>query len=117
MAGLDPNKTADFCHLNMSSRHIKSAPAGTVDGTEAVNKQQEGSSTREPVTVDKMVELFESLKDHPQDQNETATVVHVVTVEVDDDDDELEEHQNNKDMPSSGGYLQQNVQRQIPQET
>ncbi|XP_006346093.1 uncharacterized protein [Solanum tuberosum] len=94
--------------------------AGTEDRTEAIKQQQQpqqGSTSSEPVHVDRIVELFESLKEHPHDQNETATIVHVVTVEVDDDDDELEENQHNKDMATSGDYLQQNVPRQIPQET
>ncbi|XP_049342716.1 oleosin 16.4 kDa [Solanum verrucosum] len=95
--------------------------AGTEDRTEAIKQQQpqQGSTSSEPVHVDKIVELFESLKEHPHDQNETATIVHVVTVEVDDDDndDELEENQHNKDMATSADYLQQNVPRQIPQET
>ena len=67
--------------------------------------------------VVQIVELFESLKEHPQYQNETTTIVHIVTVEFDDDDDELEENQHNKDMVNSGDYLQQNMPRQIPQET
>ncbi|XP_055823886.1 oleosin S1-2 [Solanum dulcamara] len=92
---------------------------GTVDRTEGVKQQEEqqGSTTSEPVTVDRMVELFESLKENPHDQNETATVVHIVTVEVDDEEELEEEQQHNKDMASTGDYLQQNVQRQIPQET
>ena len=72
---------------------------------------QEGNPSSEAVHVDKIVELFESLKEHPHDQNETATIVHIVTVEVDDDDDE------NQHKISSGDYLQQNVPRQIPLET
>ncbi|MCD7450566.1 hypothetical protein HAX54_007219 [Datura stramonium] len=75
-------------------------------------KQQQGSTTSEPVTVDRMVELFESLKEHPHETETTAVTEH--TVEI---DDEPEEHQHDKDRSSSGGYLQQNVQRQIPQET
>ncbi|KAH0707394.1 hypothetical protein KY290_011951 [Solanum tuberosum] len=93
--------------------------AGTEDRTEAIKQQQpqQGSTSSEPVHVDKIVELFESLKEHPHDQNETATIVHVVTVEVDDDDDELEENQHSKDMATSADYLKQKVPRQIPQET
>ncbi|KAL3333687.1 hypothetical protein AABB24_033660 [Solanum stoloniferum] len=96
--------------------------AGTGNRTEAIKQPQQqpqqGSTSSEPVHVDRIVELFESLKEHPHDQNEAATIVHIVTVEVDDDDDaELEENQHNKDMASSGDYLQQNVPRQIPQET
>ncbi|KAK4715048.1 hypothetical protein R3W88_020955 [Solanum pinnatisectum] len=91
--------------------------AGTGARTEAIKQPQQGSTSSEPVHVDRIVELFESLKEHPHDQNETATIVHIVTVEVDDDDAELEENQHNKDMASSGDYLQQNVPRQIPQET
>ncbi|KAK4341957.1 hypothetical protein RND71_037773 [Anisodus tanguticus] len=49
-----------------------------------------------------MVELFESLKEHPHDT--TTADVTIFTV-VDE----------SEDSPSSG-YLQQNVQRQIPQE-
>ena len=60
--------------------------------------------------VVQIVELFESLKEHPQYQNETTTIVHIVTVEVDDDDDD-------QHKISSGDYLQQNVPRQIPLET
>ncbi|KAM3396441.1 oleosin S1-2 [Capsicum galapagoense] len=92
--------------------------AGTGDGTEAddqaLKQQQQDSSISDPVTVDRMVELFESLKE-PHENDTTA--VHIVTVEVDDDDEVELEQQHNKDRASGGGYLQQNVQREIPQET
>ncbi|CAN4103868.1 unnamed protein product [Withania somnifera] len=91
--------------------------ADTGHGTEADEavkqlQQQQDSTTSEPVTVDKMVELFESLKEHPH-ENETTSVT-IINVEA---DDESEEHQHDKDRPSPTGYLQQNVQKQIPQET
>uniref|UniRef100_A0A3Q7ICW4 Oleosin n=1 Tax=Solanum lycopersicum TaxID=4081 RepID=A0A3Q7ICW4_SOLLC len=54
--------------------------AGTGDKTDV--QAQEGNPSSEAVHVDKIVELFESLKEHPHDQNETATIVHIVTVEV-----------------------------------
>ncbi|CAN4102561.1 unnamed protein product [Withania somnifera] len=85
--------------------------AGTEDRTET-DEQQQDSTASEPVTVDKIVELFESLKEHPH-ENE-ATAVPVITVEV---DDESEQHQHDKDRTSSAGFLQKNVQRRIPQET
>ncbi|XP_060189791.1 oleosin S1-2 isoform X1 [Lycium barbarum] len=66
-----------------------------IEPDEAVKEQQQGVIT-EPVAVDRMVELFESLKD----DTPAVTIINVV--------DESE------DMPSSGGYLQQNVHRQIP---
>ncbi|KAM3302663.1 oleosin S1-2 [Capsicum chacoense] len=92
--------------------------AGTGDGTEAddqaLKQQQQDSSISDPVTVDRMVELFESLKE-PHENDTTA--VHIVTVEVDDNDEAELEKQHNKDRASGGGYLQQNVQREIPQET
>lgn len=78
-----------------------------------MKQHQQDSTTSEPVTVDKMVELFESLTENPH-ENET-TAIRIITVEV--DDDESEEHQHDKDRASPGGYLKQNVQTQIPQET
>ncbi|XP_009609929.1 oleosin 16.4 kDa isoform X2 [Nicotiana tomentosiformis] len=64
--------------------------AGNVDRIETVKEQQEDTS----VPVTRIVELFESLKEHPHDST-TA----------------VEEHR-----PESPGYLQQNVQREIPLE-
>ncbi|OIT27206.1 PREDICTED: uncharacterized protein LOC109214262 [Nicotiana attenuata] len=62
-----------------------------IEADEAVKEQQEDTS----VPVTRIVELFESLKEHPHD-----TVV--------------EEHHHDQDMPASPGYLHQNVQREIP---
>ncbi|KAJ8542797.1 hypothetical protein K7X08_005320 [Anisodus acutangulus] len=87
----------------MEQQHDTEVP-GTVDRIEpdeALKVQQQGTTT-EPVTVDRMVELFESLKEHPHDT--TTADVPIITV-VDE-----------SEYRPSSDYLQQNVQRQIPQE-
>jgi len=73
--------------------------AGNMDRIEAdetVKEQQQDTS----VPVTRIVELFESLKEHPHDTTTTA----------------VEEQHHDKDRPASPDYLQQNVQREIPQE-
>lgn len=43
---------------------------------DTLKQQQQGSTTSEPVTVERMVELFESLKDHPHENGTTTAILY-----------------------------------------